>query len=169
MNDTEPLGYLIFNFSDPFLFSGDVRYNLDPFKEFSQENIIKAIKMCGLTSTFPAHKWGLIEDDETSVDSICSQMLDLRVNDFSVGQKQLVCLGRCLLREAKLVLVDEATSSLDPQAESKMIESLISSIPWSTTVLIICHNPDAVTPFCNVIVELEKGTLKRFDVSDAIL
>jgi ABC-type multidrug transport system fused ATPase/permease subunit len=167
---------------DPFLFAGTIRYNLDPFEEFEKDDIVEALKKSNLLSTFGEQQtWDTTDVDRDSrsgskqelgggvADWKVSKMLDFGVTDLSTGQKQLICLARCILRHTKLVLVDEATSSLDPQAEANLFKSLIASIPWSTSVIIICHNPDAVTPFCNIIIELEKGSVKRYEQRDIIL
>lgn len=165
---------------DPFLFNGSIRYNLDPYEEFEDFELRRAIEMSNLADTFSGLEHCTVETnfDEKVLDeeignlnhgSKLGQVLRHSVTDLSTGQRQLVCLARCILRDTKLVLVDEATSSLDPQAEENLFKVLVTGIPWYTTVIIICHNPKAVAPFCNLIIELEKGSVKRYQLQDAIL
>ena len=165
---------------DPFLFNGSIRYNLDPYEEFEDCELVRAIEMSNLAGTFSGRENVPTdaEYDERVLDEETGdikyhlkwrKVLNHDVTDLSTGQRQLVCLARCILRETKLVLVDEATSSLDPQAEINLFKVLVSSIPYDTTIIIICHNPKAVAPFCNLIIELEKGNVKRYEMQDVIL
>lgn len=164
---------------DPFLFAGSGRYNLDPFEEFDDHDVVAVLKQCGLVETFSVNinlsdeadgeQTRDVENFARCDDETITHILQYKVIDLSTGQKQLICLARCLLRETRLVLVDEATSSLDPQAEANLFKTLLSSVSLSTTIVIICHNPDAITPFCNVIIELEKGHVVSFQQSDTML
>lgn len=133
---------------------------MDPFGQFNEKQLVFAIEKCGILSTMHSRS------QLSSISESCVDELNVDVSALSTGQKQLICLARCILRDAKLVLIDEATSSLDPMAESNLFKVLISSVPTMTTVMIICHNPAAVTPYCDVIVELEYGSVKKFEKCD---
>lgn len=84
---------------EPILFSGNIRRNLDPFNERTDNELWDAIEKVQLKSKI------------FSLDSPVSES----GNDFSVGQKQLICLARALLRRNKILILDEATANVDPR------------------------------------------------------
>ncbi|OTF74727.1 ABC transporter-like protein [Euroglyphus maynei] len=84
---------------EPVLFSGNIRRNLDPFNEKSDEEIWNAIEKVELKSKI------------ISLDSLVSEC----GNDFSVGQKQLICMARAILRKNRILILDEATANVDPR------------------------------------------------------
>ncbi|MGL5087634.1 MAG: ATP-binding cassette domain-containing protein, partial [Clostridium sp.] len=80
---------------------------------------------------------------------------------ISEGQAQRIAIARSFLREKPILILDEATSSLDPETEVNVLKS-IKSLPHKPTCIIITHRPSALN-ICNRIIKLEKGTIKEVD------
>ncbi|CAB3365957.1 Hypothetical predicted protein [Cloeon dipterum] len=115
---------------EPFLFSGSLRENIDPLGEYTTPEIWSAIRKCHLEDV--AFRTGSIDFNIGE----SGQML-------SVGQKQLVCLARAVLHNAKVLCIDEATANVDNETD-QYIQTIIRESFYHSTVLTIAHRINTV-------------------------
>ncbi len=111
---------------EPVLFLGTVRYNLDPFNEYGDKDIWEALAMVNLKSYIESLPGGL--------DAIVEE----NGSNFSVGQRQLMCMSRALLRKTKIFFMDEATASVDLDTDL-LIQSMVRKNFSDRTSLTIAH------------------------------
>ena len=115
---------------DPLIFSGSLRENLDPKSERHDDDIIRALNKCQLQSL--VRKLGGLDGYVGD----CGNLL-------STGQKQLLCLARAVLINAKCICVDEATAHVDLETDQTIQATLRTSFPHST-VIIIAHRVNTI-------------------------
>uniref|UniRef100_A0A8C6V795 ATP-binding cassette sub-family C member 10 n=2 Tax=Elapinae TaxID=42168 RepID=A0A8C6V795_NAJNA len=138
---------------DPFLFSGTLRENLDPQQQHTDDDLHQVLEQCHL-HTLITEMGGL--DYE----------LRERGKSLSVGQRQLVCLARALLTQAKILCIDEATASID-QKTDRLIQQTIRQRFADKTVLTIAHRLNTILDSDRVLV-MNAGRVAELD-SPAIL
>uniref|UniRef100_A0A670Y6C5 ATP binding cassette subfamily C member 10 n=1 Tax=Pseudonaja textilis TaxID=8673 RepID=A0A670Y6C5_PSETE len=138
---------------DPFLFSGTLRENLDPQQQHTDDDLHQVLEQCHL-HTLITEMGGL--DYE----------LKERGKSLSVGQRQLVCLARALLTQAKILCIDEATASID-QKTDRLIQQTIRQRFADKTVLTIAHRLNTILDSDRVLV-MNAGRVAELD-SPAIL
>ncbi|XP_063925187.1 probable multidrug resistance-associated protein lethal(2)03659 isoform X2 [Zophobas morio] len=134
---------------DPVLFSGTIRYNLDPFDEYQDSQLwdaLEEVELKNLVSGFPA--------------GLSNKVLDGGAN-FSVGQRQLLCLARAVVRMNKILILDEATANVDPRTD-ELIQKTIRSEFRECTVLTIAHRLNTVMDSDRILV-MSDGCVVEFD------
>lgn len=132
---------------DPTLFSGTLRSNLDRFEAFTDQQIWAALS-----------KVDLIDAVKDLPEQLSAPVVENGSN-FSAGQKQLLCLARAILLDTKIIILDEATASVDILTDEK-IQRTISAQFKDKTVLIIAHRLATVAD-CDKVFELEQGVVVK--------
>lgn len=140
---------------DPVLFSGTVRSNLDPFKKHNDEEIWNALEKTQL------------KDRVKTMPGQLEASVDTGGNNLSVGERQLLCLTRALLRNSKVLVLDEATASVDPETEIA-VQTTIQNEFTDCTVVTIAHRLKTVVS-CDRVIVMKNGQIIEFDQPATLL
>ncbi|XP_016524096.1 multidrug resistance-associated protein 4 isoform X2 [Poecilia formosa] len=134
---------------DPVLFTGTMRKNLDPFKQHTDEDLWNALQEVQMKA--------VVEELPNKLETVLTES----GSNFSVGQRQLVCLARAILRENRILIIDEATANVDPRTDS-LIQQTIRNKFQECTVLTIAHRLNTIID-CDRILVLDAGRIQEYD------
>ncbi|KAG0023806.1 hypothetical protein BGZ80_007988 [Entomortierella chlamydospora] len=140
---------------DPVLFQGTVRYNLDPLSKYTEQDIWQALETSGMKAYVQQQEGGL------------DYMISTNGENLSVGQRQLVCLSRALLAKSKVVVLDEATASVDLATDS-LIQKAIRVDFADSTVITIAHRLNTVVDYNRILV-MDQGQVAEYDTPQKLL
>uniref|UniRef100_A0A670K068 ABC-type glutathione-S-conjugate transporter n=1 Tax=Podarcis muralis TaxID=64176 RepID=A0A670K068_PODMU len=140
---------------DPVLFSGSLRMNLDPLGVCSEEEIWTALELTRLKS--------FVLDLPDQLAYECSEGGE----NLSVGQRQLICLARALLRKAKILVLDEATAAVDLETDLQ-IQATIRTQFRECTVLTIAHRVNTLLD-CDRVLVMESGRVAEFNAPETLI
>jgi len=207
---------------EPVLFSGNIRFNLDPFnpttmtlKVFLEKHecshLLRRLKRLGVTTVDGLRSVNMesltereVEDvhflkdflkkfDQKLIDALklshCLDLLEKNANreqdeqngqqnvldikveengsNFSVGERQLICLSRAIIRKSSILLLDEATSSVDAETD-KLIQGTIRTVFEKQTILTIAHRIDTILDYDKILI-MDSGRKSEFDAPSALL
>ncbi|XP_067113164.1 ATP-binding cassette sub-family C member 4-like [Osmerus mordax] len=134
---------------DPVLFTGTMRKNLDPFSQHTDEDLWNALQEVQLR---PA-----VEELPGRLETVLAES----GSNFSVGQRQLVCLARAILRRNRILVIDEATANVDPRTDG-LIQQTIREKFRECTVLTIAHRLNTIID-CDRILVLDAGRIQEYE------
>ncbi|KAH9512009.1 hypothetical protein DERF_010425 [Dermatophagoides farinae] len=140
---------------DPVLFTGDLRMNLDPFQYYDDTQIWQALEL--------AH----LKEFVQSLDGGLTYKISEGGENISVGQRQLVCLARALLRKSKILILDEATAAVDMETD-ELIQKTIRKEFHDCTIVTIAHRLNTVIDYDRILV-LDQGRIAEYDTPKNLL
>ncbi|XP_064091164.1 LOW QUALITY PROTEIN: multidrug resistance-associated protein 1-like [Macrobrachium nipponense] len=140
---------------EPVLFGGNLRVNLDPSNIYREEELWRALDL--------SHLGSFVRTMPNRLDTV----VDENGSNLSIGQKQLVCLARALLRKSKILVLDEATAAVDLETDN-LIQATIRSQFKDCTVLTVAHRLNTIMD-CDRVMVLDQGQIAEFDSPSALL
>ncbi|KAG0056681.1 hypothetical protein BGZ83_003924 [Gryganskiella cystojenkinii] len=140
---------------DPVLFQGTFRYNLDPLAKHTEQELWQVLE----TSDLKAY----VQSQEGGLDA----MVSAHGENLSVGQRQLVCLSRALLAKSKIVVLDEATASVD-LATDALIQKAIRIDFAHSTVVTVAHRINTIIDYDRILV-MHQGQVAEYDTPRNLL
>ena len=140
---------------DPALMEGSLRYNIDPLEKNDDNEIIRVMQKIGFDYIIKRNKEGL------------NQEIAEGGSNLSVGEKQLICITRAILRKSKIIIMDEATASIDYKTE-EIIQKAINELLNDSTFITIAHRIKTILGY-DKILTLDNGKIVDFDTPKNLL
>lgn len=140
---------------EPILFQGTLRFNLDIEGNHQDEALYEVLQKVGLLEWVQSQVQGL------------DMKIEERGKNLSLGERQLLCMARCLLQQAPIVIMDEATSSVDPQSEEILVRATEEFFA-DRTQIIIAHRLSTLAK-CDRILWLQNGEIVEMGPTEEIL
>ena len=153
---------------DPTLFESTVRDNVDPLKEYSDKEIFNILEELEFfDSQIFKNKLYINNYSKEFMKQCLNYKIKENGGNISLGKKQLLCFARAVLKNSKIIIMDEATSSLDQKTQSIILKA-IDKYFQNSTLFSIAHRIESVLNFDRIMV-FDEGKLKEFDKPSELL
>ena len=140
---------------DSTIVEGTLRYNIDPVGNYDDNTIEDVMKKIGF--------YYIIENNSNGLEQRVSE----NGNNLSIGEKQMICITRAILRKSKIIVMDEATSSIDYQTEETILKAIDNYLKGST-IITIAHRIKTIINYDKILV-LDNGTIIEYDTPQNLL
>uniref|UniRef100_UPI0037E82AF3 ATP-binding cassette sub-family C member 9 isoform X5 n=1 Tax=Semicossyphus pulcher TaxID=241346 RepID=UPI0037E82AF3 len=140
---------------DPVLFSGSIRFNLDPERTCTDDRLWEALEIAQLKNMVKALPGGL--------DAVVTEAGE----NFSVGQRQLFCLARAFVRKSSILIMDEATASIDMATEN-ILQKVVMTAFADRTVVTIAHRVHTILT-ADLVIVMKRGNILEYDKPETLL
>ncbi|XP_016517875.1 ATP-binding cassette sub-family C member 9 isoform X3 [Poecilia formosa] len=140
---------------DPVLFSGSIRFNLDPERMCTDDRLWEALEIAQLKNLVKSLPGGL--------DAVVTEGGE----NFSVGQRQLFCLARAFVRKSSILIMDEATASIDMATEN-ILQKVVMTAFADRTVVTIAHRVHTILT-ADLVIVMKRGNILEYDTPDTLL
>ncbi|RMC02973.1 hypothetical protein DUI87_20166 [Hirundo rustica rustica] len=140
---------------DPILFSGSIRFNLDPECKCTDDRLWEALEIAQLKNMVKSLPGGL---DATVTEG---------GENFSVGQRQLFCLARAFVRKSSILIMDEATASIDMATEN-ILQKVVMTAFADRTVVTIAHRVHTILT-ADLVIVMKRGNILEYDTPENLL
>uniref|UniRef100_A0A673L2S0 ATP-binding cassette sub-family C member 9-like n=1 Tax=Sinocyclocheilus rhinocerous TaxID=307959 RepID=A0A673L2S0_9TELE len=140
---------------DPVLFSGSIRLNLDPECTCTDDRLWEALEIAQLKNMVKAHPGGL--------DAVVTEGGE----NFSVGQRQLFCLARAFVRKSSILIMDEATASIDMATEN-ILQKVVMTAFADRTVVTIAHRVHTILT-ADLVVVMKRGSIMEYGKPEILM
>ncbi|KAL4789131.1 P-loop containing nucleoside triphosphate hydrolase protein [Aspergillus venezuelensis] len=160
---------------DPIVFAGSIREVLDPFNQHGDAELRNALEKVGLTSPNQNDEQDPTSTTDPNTDPSPSNIIPLSFTiaesgkNLSQGQRQLLCLARALVSRPKILIMDEATASIDMESDQRIQRVLREEIRgYGCTLIVIAHRLSTIADFERILV-LDKGQVREFDTPGKLM
>uniref|UniRef100_A0A8C3BQX1 ATP binding cassette subfamily C member 9 n=1 Tax=Cairina moschata TaxID=8855 RepID=A0A8C3BQX1_CAIMO len=140
---------------DPILFSGSIRFNLDPECKCTDDRLWEALEIAQLKNMVKSLPGGL------------DAMVTEGGENFSVGQRQLFCLARAFVRKSSILIMDEATASIDMATEN-ILQKVVMTAFADRTVVTIAHRVHTILT-ADLVIVMKRGNILEYDTPENLL